>query len=223
MKAPTLLLAVSAWVAAPAIAQSIPELAGTYAATVQGLALRLSFVPLDSGKLVGLVDVPQQGAIGIPCPSVTPNGNSLAIACPLIRAEWKGEIAASGQTLNGFWSQGTRLPVDWKKTSAQMQTTGEMNAQWQAMLGTPERPLRVRLTTSKAGQSCKFSSVDEGKFDRACEVTAQGDALSTYVFSVPEIRGSWEGRMSKDGNFLLGQWSQQGAPGSVPLFFVRMH
>ncbi len=65
-----------------------------------------------SGKLSATLDSPQQGAYGVPVPTVSRAGDALHMAFPKIGATFDGSFSPDRQMLTGTWTQGgTAAPI----------------------------------------------------------------------------------------------------------------
>ncbi len=98
----------------------------------------------------------------------------------------------------------------------------DITGTWQGTLTAPGggQTLRIVMEVSRAqDQSLRavMRSIDQGGQPiNAGAVTLQG---STFRLTVPGIGGSYEGRMSGDGNSISGTWTQGGGP--APLNLAR--
>jgi non-heme chloroperoxidase len=94
----------------------------------------------------------------------------------------------------------------------------DISGDWQGTLKAGQN-LRVLLRVSKAsdgGLSAALYSIDQGP--DAIPVSSVSLQDSTLKFSVDLIYGSYEGKLSPDGNTISGTWKQGGA---LPLEFHR--
>lgn len=102
---------------------------------------------------------------------------------------------------------------------AQVTPDHDIAGTWQGTLHPGNRNLRLVLKVSKAlngALSAVAYSIDQGAQPiNASSVTLDG---STFKFSIDLIGGSYEGKLSADGNSIVGNWTQ-GTP--LPLTFVR--
>lgn len=95
---------------------------------------------------------------------------------------------------------------------------GDIAGDWQGTLQAG-KSLRIvlKITKSDKGWSAKMYSIDQGAQPfNASSVTLDG---LTFKFSVDLIGGSYEGRLSADGNSIVGTWTQ--GPSPLPLTLVR--
>jgi hypothetical protein len=84
---------------------------------------------------------------------------------------------------------------------------------WQGSLKIPARELRIVFkiaTTDADALKATLYSIDQGGTPISGSVTHQGEALK---ISVAGIGGTYEGKLSPDGNTISGTWSQ----GPMPL------
>ena len=91
---------------------------------------------------------------------------------------------------------------------------------WQGTLQAPNRDLRtvVKITTTdKDTLKAVFYSIDQGAQGiPASSVTVQGSGVKILI---PGIGGTYEGKLSADGNTITGTWSQ--GPQPLPLNLAR--
>jgi uncharacterized protein (TIGR03435 family) len=96
---------------------------------------------------------------------------------------------------------------------------GDISGNWQGTLQVPQRSLRIILQVTKAdkGWTAKMYSIDQGPQPfSATSITTDG---STVKYAVDMIGGNYEGKLSADGNSIVGTWTQ--GPNPLPLTFVR--
>ena len=95
---------------------------------------------------------------------------------------------------------------------------GDIAGDWQGTLQT-QKSLRIllRVTKTDKGWSAKTYSIDQGAMPiSVTSITLDGSALK---FTVDMIGGSYEGKLSADGNSIVGTWTQ--GPSPLPLTLVR--
>ena len=96
---------------------------------------------------------------------------------------------------------------------------GDLAGDWQGTLVTPNQSLRIiaRIVKTDKGWSGKFYSIDQGAQPfNASGITFDG---TTFKFSIDQIGGSYEGKLSADGSSIVGAWTQ--GPNPLPLTLVR--
>ncbi len=101
---------------------------------------------------------------------------------------------------------------------AETHAKGDISGDWQGTLQA-QRELRTILRVTKADKSwaAKFYSIDQGGTPiTVTSITSDG---VTVKYTVELIGGSYEGKLSADGNSIVGNWTQ--GPNPLPLTFVR--
>ena len=95
---------------------------------------------------------------------------------------------------------------------------GDISGDWQGTLQA-QKALRTILRVAKTdkGWSAKMYSIDQGGMPiNVSYITLDG---STLKYAVDMVGGSYEGKLSADGNSIVGAWTQ--GPNPLPLTFVR--
>jgi uncharacterized protein (TIGR03435 family) len=95
---------------------------------------------------------------------------------------------------------------------------GDIAGDWQGTLQA-QRSLRaiLRVTKTDKGWTAKMYSIDQGPMPfTATSITSDG---TTVKYAVDTIGGSYEGKLSADGNSIVGTWTQ--GPNPQALTFVR--
>ena len=95
---------------------------------------------------------------------------------------------------------------------------GDIAGDWQGTLQA-QKSLRtiLRVTKTDKGWSAKMYSIDQGAMPiNVSSITLDG---STLKYAVDMVGGSYEGKLSADGNSIVGAWTQ--GPNPLPLTFVR--
>jgi len=101
-----------------AYAQRSNGIVGSWKGTLSvGVELPLVFniSQEKNGILSATLDSPDQRAFGIPCDSVSLNGNLLFIGVKSIRASYSGKMV-NDSTIRGNFNQGTDLPLELKRS-----------------------------------------------------------------------------------------------------------
>jgi uncharacterized protein (TIGR03435 family) len=102
--------------------------------------------------------------------------------------------------------------------ASETRAKGDISGNWQGTLQA-QRALRIILQVTKAdkGWAAKMYSIDQGPQPfSATSITTDG---STVKYAVDMIGGNYEGKLSADGNSIVGTWTQ--GPTPLPLTFVR--
>jgi len=94
----------------------------------------------------------------------------------------------------------------------------DITGTWQGTLQTPQRALRMVMKVTRTGDNLRtvFYSIDQnGQGIPASAPTFQGGTIKA---AIPAIGGTYEGKLSADGNSITGTFTQGGA---LPLNFVK--
>jgi uncharacterized protein (TIGR03435 family) len=103
--------------------------------------------------------------------------------------------------------------------ASEVHAHGDLTGDWQGTLVTPNQSLRIIARVAKAdkGWSAKMYSIDQKVPPlNTSGVTFDG---TTFKFSVDQIGGTYEGKLSADGSSIVGNWTQ--GPSPLPLTLVR--
>jgi uncharacterized protein (TIGR03435 family) len=125
-------------------------------------------------------------------------------------------VAGRGTTL-AQTAQAT--PGSQTAPASETHAKGDISGDWQGTLQLPDRGLRTILRVTKAdkGFAAKMYSIDQGAQPiTATSISTDG---TTVKYAVDLIGGSYEGKLSADGNSIVGTWTQ--GPNPIPLTFVR--
>jgi len=90
---------------------------------------------------------------------------------------------------------------------------------WQGVLKTSKKDLRTIVVVAKDDGKLKATmySIDQGAMGfKATSVSLDG---TTFKYGVDPIGGTFEGKLSEDGNTIAGSWTQ--GPTPMPLVFMR--
>lgn len=203
-----------------AVAQT-PNLGGDYSGILGPLHLKLHLKMGGGGATEGTLDSLDQGAVGLPCANFRLDDKGLSFDVPSVSGKWHGTVSADGATLSGSWSQGTEMPLVFRRDQpfAAAEKPSPVDGIWLGTLSAGGTTLRVQVQvkSDRAGkQDCSLDSLDQGAVGLPCDnVQLKGDHFS---FEVPTVKGHWAGTLADDGNVLDGTWSQGQ---DLPLRFTR--
>jgi hypothetical protein len=148
-----LVLATMAIPLSAAAAEGGVDLVGTWAGALElpGSELEMIFHIASEGDDLwsGTVDVPAQGAVGIPISQVSNQDGVVAFDVSLISGIYSGEFNPDGTALEGVWEQsGMQIPMTLKRTLAEF--TGPNRPQ-EPQPPYPYREVEVRYPNREAG------------------------------------------------------------------------
>ena len=69
--------------------------------TLGPLHVKLHLKVDPSGSVTGILDSPDQGAVGIPCANFHLDGQTLSFTVPAVHGSWKGTVANDGSSEHG--------------------------------------------------------------------------------------------------------------------------
>ncbi len=170
-----------------------------------------------SGQLSVTLDSLDQGAMGLPGANAVLQGNDFSFEIPSVHGKYKGTVSADGKTINGVWSQGTPVPLDFAR-DGNASAGHAISGDWSGAINVPEITLHLALHVIPDGDGFKVAldSLDQGaKGLPGGNVVLKG---SNFSFDIPSVHGNYTGKVSADGKAIKGIWTQ-GSP--VPLDFAR--
>jgi hypothetical protein len=172
------------------------------------------------------LDSVDQGADGIPVRSVTLTDSKLRLDVAAVKGTYEGTVAADGKTIAGTWSQGTPLPLEFKRATAPIKSThapakpSDIDGTWMGTLDTGATQLRIlfHITNTADGLIATMDSPDQrAKGIPTSSVTRNGTSLK---IEAKGIGGVFQGTVSSDIKTVDGNWSQGG--GTMPLVLKRI-
>ena len=166
------------------------------------LTIVLKYNKDKDGKFSGTIDIPEQGANGLPLGEVTLAGDEANFDVPAARIKFRCKL--DGDTLKGHLIQGTQeIPIEFKKgkyvpppkmldvsAEAMKKLKGEWTGKMTLVEGLP-LPVRVRFEETKEGKSRAFLDIpsQNQKDMPLSDVELKGDKLSLKV-GMPRYEGT---------------------------------
>jgi hypothetical protein len=221
----TLILAMLVVAASVARAQDIGgDWQGTMKTGMGELRLVLHVAKNADGTLKALVDSPDQAAAGVPIDSITLEGNKLRFASSALKASYEGTLKGT-DSINGNWTQGQKLPLDFKRTTSPVKTVhkpaapSDIDGTWEGTLDIPQGKLRLifHLQNTEDGLMATMDSPDQKM--TGWPATSLTRKNSSIKIEMKQISGSFEGKVSKQLDSISGDWNQ--GPSSIPLMLKR--
>lgn len=176
------------------------------------------------GALAATLDSVDQNALGIPVKSVKVESGKLTLDIPAIRGSYAGTVSDDAKTINGTWTQGTSLPLNFTRSPAKVETKpvapSDIDGAWSGDLDTggPKLRLVFHVMNTANGLKGSLDSVDQGANGiPVATVTRNGSSIK---FDIPVIGGTYEAKISEDLSRMEGTWSQGGH--SLPLTLNRL-
>jgi hypothetical protein len=194
--------------------------------TGQGeLRLVLHITKAADGGLVATIDSIDQGANGIPVASVTLKGSKLSLGVDAVNGSYEGTVNADASEIDGTWTQGQPLPLNFKRAAAVTKTVpkpakpSDLDGSWQGTLDTGQAKLRIvfHITNTEDGLTATMDSPDQSV--NGVPVTSVIRNGSALTLEVRGVGGKFEGKIASDLKTIDGTWSQAG--NSLPLALKR--
>ena len=198
---------------------------GTLHAGPADLRLVLHITKGADGALKATLDSVDQGANGIPVTSVALKNSKLNLEVGTVHGTYEGTVSADGKTIAGTWSQGSPLPLDFKKSDAPIKTEhkpakpSDIDGAWMGTLDTGSIKLRVvfHFVNTEDGLMGTLDSLDQNlKGLPFSSIKRDGTTLTVELKS---LGGVFEGQISKEVEAIDGKWTQGG--GTLPLVLKR--
>lgn len=186
---------------------------GTIKTGMGELRLVLHVTKNADGTLKASVDSPDQNAAGVPIDAITLDANKLRFSSSALKATYEGTLKGA-DSINGNWSQGQKLPLDFKKTTTPLKTVHkpapptDIDGKWEGALDTPQGKLRIifHLQNTEDGLMASMDSPDQKLIGwPATSVTRKGSSIK---IEMKQISGYFQGKIGKDLDTLSGDWSQ---------------
>jgi uncharacterized protein len=199
---------------------------GTLSAGGNELRLVLHITKSADGALKATLDSVDQGANGIPVNAVNLKNSTLNLDVAAVHGTYEGKVAPDAKTITGTWTQGSPLPLEFKRAVAPVKTEhkpakpSDIDGTWMGSLDTGAVKLRVvfHILNAEDGLTATMDSPDQGMKDlSASSVTRNGASLK---IEAKGIGGVFEGTIAADQSSIDGNWSQGGS--SLPLLLKRV-
>ena len=122
---------------------------GTLSAGGNELRLVLHITKSADGALKATLDSVDQGANGIPVNAVNLKNSTLNLDVAAVHGTYEGKVAPDAKTITGTWTQGSPLPLEFKRAVAPVKTEhkpakpSDIDGTWMGSLDTGAVKLRV--------------------------------------------------------------------------------
>ena len=197
---------------------------GTLDTGMGELHLVLHITKSPDGKLAATLDSVDQHANGILVNSVSLKDSKLNLDVAAVHGTYEATVAADGQSMKGTWTQGSALPLEFKRASATTAAAktepkptqpSDIDGAWMGTLDTGAVKLRVvfHIVNTADGLTATMDSPDQGM--NALPTSSVSRDGATLKIEARKIGGTYEGKIAADRSSIDGTWSQGG--GSLPL------
>jgi hypothetical protein len=170
------------------------------------LTIVFRFETAKDGSFVGFLDVPEQGAKGIPVGDVALEGTQLAFKVPSVGVDYAGKLSSTG--IDGTFKQGgAEFELDLSKGKYQppplnlpAEVVNRLLGKWAGKLDIPGDVLHniiLRFEKTKDGKFFAYWDCPERGTggSRIADVVLKGDQFSCRI---PATGGKYEGKLVKD-------------------------
>jgi hypothetical protein len=205
------------------------QIAGDWQGTLNagGVQLRLALhvAAAKDGSLTATLDSLDQGAIGIPVSSIDLRQTQLTLGVPAVGGTYSGTVNKDATEIDGTWSQGQPLTLNFKRVAAQAiaapkpAAPSDIDGSWLGTLDAAGNKLRIvfKIANTQDGLSAQLQSPDQSPvWIQASSVKRSGSSL-TITFS--GIGVVYEGKIGADLSSIDGTFTQAGNP--LPLAVKR--
>ena len=217
-----LTVALSAQTQLPVAALTIAgDWQGTLDAGGAQLRLVLHVAAATDGSLTATLDSIDQGANGIPVTTVTLKGSKLSLTVNAVNGSYEGTLNKDATEIDGTWSQGQPLTLNFKRTMAQAKAApSDIDGAWLGTVDAGALKLRIvfKIINTPDGLTATLQSPDQGpKWYPATSIKRAGSSLN---FTIDSLGVVFDGKVAADLNSIDGTFTQGGRP--LPLALKRI-
>jgi fermentation-respiration switch protein FrsA (DUF1100 family) len=212
---------------APAQAQDISgDWQGTLSAGGAELRLVLHLTKSGDGSFTATLDSVDQGMNGIPVNSVSFKDPDLNLGIDALHGTYEGKVAADGRSISGTWTQGSALPLEFKravpvKTEHRPAKPSDIDGAWMGSLDLGAIRLRVvfHIVNTEDGLMSTMDSPDQNQ--NGLPTTSTQRAGASLKIEMKAIGGIFEGKIAADLQSIDGTFTQLGSPHDLLLKRVK--
>jgi len=197
---------------------------GTLKAGGAELRLALHITKAEGGELNATLDSIDQGANGIPASAITLKDSQLNLTVEAWHGTYEGKVNAAATEIDGTWTQGQSLPLNFKRAVAQPAhkpaPPSEIDGTWLGTLdaGNAKLHLFFKIVNTQDGLTATMQSSDQSpQWIPATSVTRTGTSLT---IEIKGIGASFAGKIGADRSSISGTFTQAGK--AFPLWLQRV-
>jgi hypothetical protein len=207
-------------------AQIAGDWQGSISAGPMQLRLVLHIHAAPDGSLSGTLDSVDQGALGLPISGVAVKDTAFSFNVDTVHGSYAGTISKDGSGIDGTWTQGMPIPLNFKRAAAQTPKAeakpaapSEIDGSWMGTLDAGVVKMRVifKFTNTADGLTAVMQSPDQSLvWINATSVAKTGN---TVTINFSGLGASYSGKISEDKSSIDGSFTQMGLP--LPLIVKR--
>jgi hypothetical protein len=196
-------------------AQLAGDWQGTLSAGSVQLRLILHLTAAKDGSLTATMDSVDQSVYAIPVTSVTLKDSKFSLVVDAVHGTYEGMVNKDTSEIDGTWSQGQPLELDFKRApatpppaAAKPAAPSDIDGNWTGALNTGATELRIifKIVNTQDGLTAQMQSPDQSPvWIAASSVTRVG---ATLVITMQGIGATFEGAISGDLGSINGSFTQ---------------
>ena len=201
------------------------QIAGDWQGVLAGqLHLTLHITAGKDSALAATLDSVDQGAMAIPVTSVTLKDSRLSLTVDAVHGTYKGTVNKDGSEIDGTWSQGQPIELNFKRTVPQAEAKpaapSDIDGLWLGTLDLGAMKLRTvfKIVNTAAGLTASVQSPDQSPaWIPVTSVTRSGDVIT---IAMNLLGATFEGKIAADLSSINGTFTQRG--NALPLTIKRV-
>jgi pimeloyl-ACP methyl ester carboxylesterase len=197
-----------------------PGITGAWQGTLRVGSVQLRQVlhisAAKDGTLTATMDSVDQGAFGIPVSAITLSDSRLKLTLDNIHGVYVGIVNKDATEIDGTWSQGTPLELNFKRATP----PSDIDGLWLGTLdaGAVKLRLILRIFNASDGMAAILQSPDQGpQWIPASSIKRSGSSLN---FTIDSLGVVFDGKFDAGLNSIDGTFTQGGKP--LPLALKRI-
>jgi hypothetical protein len=209
-------------------AQIAGDWQGTLSAGSVQLRLVLHVAAAKDGGLTATLDSVDQGANGIPVTAISLKNSRLSLVIDAVHGSYEGTVNKDATEIDGTWSQGQPLALDFKRVpmqavaaaAANPATPSDMDGTWLGSLDAGALKLRIvfKIVNTQDGLTAAMQSPDQSPvWIPATSAKRSGNSI---IIAINGIGAKFEGKIAADLSSVDGTFTQMGNP--MPLVVKRV-
>jgi hypothetical protein len=210
----------------PAQSSIVGDWQGTLSAGGAQLRLALHIAAAKDGSLTAMLDSIDQGANGIQVTTITLKDSQLSLTVDAVHGGYEGTVNKDASEIDGTWSQGQPLELNWKRGSfaaappPKPAAPSDIDGSWLGTLDAGAVKLRLifKIVNTADGLTAQMQSPDQApNWISATKVKRDGSKLTIEITSIGVV---YECNISADLTSIEGSFTQMGNP--LPLKLKRI-